>query len=82
MPKIQFKTNLDDTPLRFGKYKGRTPRQVSLDDPGYIVWLGSNTKNPPVSRDLVLECEFLTQDTDQDFDDPSIEDWARRIADE
>ena len=36
---------LDHTPLRFGKYKGQTPDEISEHDPGYIVWMFDTIKD-------------------------------------
>lgn len=48
---------LDHTPLTFGKYRGRTPDDVSEDDPGYICWMYDNVKNKPTcSRTLYEVC--------------------------
>lgn len=48
---------LDDTPLKFGKYRGRTPNAVSVDDPSYIVWLRENVRPFVVSKGLADDCE-------------------------
>lgn len=69
-------------PLRFGKYKGKTPNEIAKNDPSYIVWMWDKIKDPPVTRDLVLDCEHLVQegrDEDRDCDGDA---WAREIADE
>lgn len=61
----------DDAPLKFGKYKGLTPREVAASDPSYIVWMRANVLPSPVSKDLALECEEKLDDVDADRFDPS-----------
>ncbi len=42
--------NLDDTPLTFGKFKGKTPKYVVRnysEGNDYIIWLYENVKNKP-----------------------------------
>ena len=55
---------IDDTPLTFGKYKGKTPRQIAAEDPWYIVWLGGNVKTVAISRRLLLACREECQSED------------------
>ena len=57
---------LDSQPLRFGKHKGKTPRDIAREDPTYITWLRANVLPPVVSRDLALECEDSQRDRDGD----------------
>lgn len=45
-------SQLDDLPLTFGKYKGKTPKQVSKYDPSYVVWMFSTVKPTPCSSRL------------------------------
>ena len=49
--------NLDDTPMEFGKYKGKTPDWISDYDPEYIVWLWENTKVAPCSKAMYEFCK-------------------------
>jgi len=44
----------DDQPLLFGKYVGKTPKEVLEEDPSYIVWLFDNIENQ-VSQELYEE---------------------------
>jgi uncharacterized protein (DUF3820 family) len=53
-------SQLDDTPLRFGKYKGQTPKQVAEVDPRYVVWMRAEVLPAPCSRELALDCEART----------------------
>ena len=49
--------DLDFTPLTFGKHQGRTPEQVSIKDPGWIVWAKKNITNRQICSDaLYREC--------------------------
>jgi hypothetical protein len=74
--------DLDNVPLRFGKYKGKTPTEIAKHDPSYIVWMWNKMIDPPVTRDLVLDCEHLVQEgRDEDYDCDG-ESWAREFADE
>lgn len=34
--------DIDDRPLSFGKYRGKTPNQVGDYDPSYICWMFEN----------------------------------------
>ena len=52
------KLSIDDTPLNFGKHRGKTPRVVAKLDPSYIVWLKANVLDKQVvSRELAQDCE-------------------------
>lgn len=42
--------------LTFGKYKGKTIREVSNISPSYIIWLSENT-NVPIDKNILEECE-------------------------
>lgn len=53
---------IDSTPLRFGKYKGRTPNSVSDIDPQYIVWAAKNIDwflGKACSKPLARQCGYL-----------------------
>lgn len=82
MPKVNFKADPDNIPLRIGKYKGKTPNQIAKDDPSYIVWLGEKINPCPCSRGLILDCDSAINDHDPDFEDTELDDWARGVADE
>lgn len=48
---------LDHTPLKFGKFKGKTPEQVSEVQPQYLVWAYETVGNFDVcSEALYREC--------------------------
>ena len=57
----------DQTPLRFGKYKGSTPKEIAEFDPGYIVWLYDTIKPSVCSKALAQECE--EEDDDDIYDE-------------
>lgn len=58
MSQIMPSVDIDDRPLRFGKYKGRTPNQIAKHDESYIVWMFNNVDNPPCSKQLAEGCEM------------------------
>lgn len=63
---------LDHTPLTFGKYKGKTPSEIAVDDPSYIVWMHNNIKRPLCSYVLAKDCAetlLATRQEDGDFED-------------
>ena len=47
--------DVDGTPLRMGKYKGRTPRAIAKFDPAYICWLNKKIF-PKVTTKTLYEC--------------------------
>ncbi len=57
----------DDMPLDFGKYCGKTPRQLLEADPGYVAWLHESVPSV-VTRSLYLDaCSILEQDDDRRY---------------
>ena len=44
---------LDQTPLQFGEHKGKTPCEVALIDPDYLLWV-AGTAHAPISSDALL----------------------------
>lgn len=60
MAKLEI--HIDEIPLSFGKHKGRSPADISDDDPGYIVWLYENIEPKIVSKALCKSCEHDVQD--------------------
>ena len=47
---------IDFKRLKFGKYIGETPEQVSCHDPDYVVWMHDNVKPVPCSLALREDC--------------------------
>lgn len=56
--------DMDHTPLDRGKYRGRTPDQISQIDPGYIVWLYETVKPLKCSEVLYRDCRDETRNSD------------------
>lgn len=50
---------LDDTPITFGKYKGKTPDEISDVDPKYIIWLWEDTNLGVCSEAMYDYCLSL-----------------------
>lgn len=48
--------DLDNTPLKFGKYKGQTPVEIGKFNPGYVCWMYRNVKPKPCSAKLWAKC--------------------------
>lgn len=48
--------DLDNTSLTFGKHKGKTPDEISEEDPGYIIWMAENIKEQHCSDALYQYC--------------------------
>jgi len=49
----------DDTPLEYGKHRGRTPKYIEAIDPGWIVWATKNVDKHRIvwSDELAKRCE-------------------------
>lgn len=65
--------DIDDTPLKFGKYRGYTPNEIAEKDPKYIVWAFENLDTKPCSKDLYKCCELDEGDW-PDFCD-AVQEW-------
>lgn len=52
-------SKLDHTPLTFGKYKGKTPDEVSKVDCSWLIWAFENVTNRPVFMSELLYNECL-----------------------
>jgi uncharacterized protein (DUF3820 family) len=50
--------DIDQLPLTFGKYKGKTPDEVGDIDPSYVVWMYENVKPTPCTKELAESCEW------------------------
>lgn len=78
--KDEYISELDNTPLAFGKYKGSTPEEVAVIDPGYIVWMFNHVSPAKCSKELKDGCEYdLTNNQRSEFDHirPARFEWAR-----
>lgn len=49
---------LDSIPLKFGKYRGKSPAEIAEEDPGYLVWAYEKISPKPCSKALYLVCEI------------------------
>ncbi len=49
--------NIDEKPLKFGKYRGKTPDEISDLDQGYIIWMYENIVPKPCSKALYEACQ-------------------------
>ncbi len=47
---------LDDTPLAFGKHKGKTPNEIADDNPSYVVWAYENIERKICTQHLYEYC--------------------------
>ena len=58
---------LNDTPLTFGKYKGKTPVEIAETDPKYVIWMYDNvTTHPTCSKQFRDYCEQDERDEEAD----------------
>lgn len=48
--------DIDNIPIKGGKYGGKTPEQIADIAPAYIVELYEKRNPPKVTRDLYLAC--------------------------
>lgn len=53
--------DLDDTPLTFGKYRGKSPDWISDNDPDYLLWLVRETGFNRCSKALINYCKSLVE---------------------
>lgn len=65
---IKLPGEIDHTPLCFGRYNGKTPDEVSILDPGYIIWMSEkdNLKHY-VSAALVKACKEDKVEGDNEY---------------
>jgi hypothetical protein len=56
----------DETPITFGKYKGKTPDEIGDYDPSYVVWMYANVKPVPCSKELAKTCEQDIREYEED----------------
>jgi len=50
-------SNIDHIRLNFGRHNGKTPDQVSVIDPNYIIWMWDKFDDPPCSEALYNFCK-------------------------
>lgn len=58
---------LDHTPLAFGKYVGKTPDEISLQDASYILWLYEQCTPKMCSRLLYVACREDEAEDEVDY---------------
>ena len=59
-------TDIDDTPLTFGKYEDKTPNEIAHIDPSYVVWLYDNLEKKFCSAELRDMCEEAKYESYED----------------
>lgn len=59
--------DLDDSPLTFGKYKGKTPNEIGDYSPSYIVWMYDNIEQKHCTKDLRDLCEQDVREHEEDW---------------
>lgn len=65
--KADYADELDNTPLTFGKYKSHTPKEVSVIDPSYIVWMYDSVKPAKCSKELRNGCEWQIREGQAEY---------------
>lgn len=48
-------SDIDHTPLTFGKYVGKTPNEIAEIDERYICWMFREVKNRPTCSELLYK---------------------------
>ena len=61
------KISLDDQPLPFGKYKGKTPNEVLEIDPQYLVWFYENVDGEYITKKTYKYAIIADSELDQEF---------------
>ena len=56
----------DQTPMAFGKHTGKTPEEISEEDPAYVVWLHDKT-DTGISRALYLSSVDAVEDSQPEW---------------
>lgn len=67
------KQSLDHTKLDFGKYKGKTPSEISEENPSYIKWMYETVKPVKCSTALYKACVAELDDGSDDDDNPLLD---------
>ena len=67
LPSLHFSGLCDDVPITFGKYRGMTPNQIAVKNPGYIVWAVDNVapERLELSSRLYAACKSDPRYTDR-----------------
>jgi len=56
--------DIDKRPIQFGKYRGKTPEEISDLDPDYLLWMYQNVKPTPCTKSLADACQQDEYDDD------------------
>jgi hypothetical protein len=63
---------VDNTPLEFGKFRGKTPNEIAEIEPSYIVWMYDNLDEKFVTRALRDLCEEAMY---ENYESEKEKDW-------
>jgi len=68
--------DIDEEPVRFGKYKGMTPAEIANKDPNYLIWAYEtfDANRKPCTRILYEACRMDKQEYEND--DPDLRDMS------
>lgn len=61
--------DLDEVPLTFGKYKGKTPNEVGHYSPSYVVWMYDNIEQKHCTKALRDLCEQDVREDEENWKD-------------
>lgn len=66
--KEKDRSNIDNEPMTFGKYRGKTPEEVSEIDGPYLVWAYQARETKPCSEAMYNLCTgIIYHDAESDF---------------
>ena len=69
MPKPILVNPIDNQPLTFGRYTGKTPKEVAELDAAYVVWMYDTIKPPKCSKGLRDHCREALVDLEEEKED-------------
>lgn len=65
-----MKKCIDQTPLTFGKHKGKTPSELLDEYPSYLAWMLKNFENGvPFSPEVIDEVNRIQAKDSLDYDE-------------
>lgn len=70
--------DIDELPLTFGKYAGKTPSELMAEDPSYVVWMYDNVSPKPCTEELYMDAVEASEDEPFDSEDPWYAEAVRR----
>lgn len=64
---------VDNIPLEFGRFKGKTPLVLAPEDPRYVCWMYETISPKPCSKELYDMCHAVvfgdvSEEDDRDLD--------------